>query len=120
MEAIFGESTRSTRRWRTRRSRVLVRSGLVRRGRDGRVHRRRQRTTTTAHEHLLAPVLELPADETIRRVAFRVRDFGRSDEELEVELLAQIEQHGEVVLRQAIGLVEEQEAQTTAPFLRAQ
>src|SRR5690349_8737414 len=62
----------------------------------------------TAHQHFLPPVSAHPAYQPVRRVAFGTSDLGCGDQELEVERLAQVEEHAEVVVREPVGLVEKE------------
>jgi len=59
-------------------------------------------------------------DESVGRVAFRLSHFRRSDDQLQVEALAQVEEHAQIVLRQPIRLVEEQQAECSERSLGTQ
>ena len=68
-----------------------------------------------AGNHFLAAIPPDPPHEAIRRVSFGVCDLGRRDEELQVKGLSESEENTEIVVREAVGLVEKQESERERP-----
>src|SRR5690606_24380475 len=73
-----------------------------------------------ADEDLLAAVVGDVAHEPIGGVAVGGLDLRGRDQELKIEVLAELEEDGEVVLREAVRFVEEQEAQRAPGALAAE
>jgi len=73
-----------------------------------------------AGNHILAAIPRGPPHEAIRRVALRVCDLKRRDEEPQVEDLAEREENTDIVVREAVGLIEKQKGERPGGLSSAQ
>src|ERR1700730_17295831 len=75
---------------------------------------------TPADQHLFASIRRGATHESVRRIALCASDLGRSDEEMQVKRLAEVEKHTEIVVRETVRFVEEEEAQRAMRLLPTQ
>src|SRR5258708_1175062 len=81
---------------------------------DGGGFRRSRGDAAARHDDFFGAVARDSAHQAIRRIAFRARDLRGGDEELQIEVFAERKQDAEIVLREPIGLVEEEKTERAA------
>src|SRR5437868_11616555 len=79
-----------------------------------------RKCTPSAHKYVLSAIWRRPPHQPIRRAASGAGHLGCGDQERQIERAAELEQHLQVVLREAIRVGEEEQTQCAERLLAAE